>query len=137
MKTYHFPISPQLIALAEHAETHHHHQRKSYTGPGWGTREEKPSKPALMLVKDEGCYLMSCFVAEGAPDSARLHTAPSEGERPRLVVVYAQGARPEDGHIGGDDFGEDLVGLPAMILERKTGTVFVTITGKHIEFGVS
>src|SRR5262245_40480942 len=52
--------------------------------------------PALLLVKDEGAYFMS----NGLPRLPR--TDGTDGSH----VVYAEGCRPEDGHIGGDDWVE-------------------------------
>lgn len=46
--------------------------------------------PGLILVKDDGAYLMS----NGLPRE--------KGQ----AIVYADGCRPEDGHIGGDDWAE-------------------------------
>lgn len=123
--TFTFVITPALVALAHHAIEHAAHQRQCYTKDG--TFEH----PALLLVKDEGAYLMSCFTAEGAPKEARLHTAATD----KLVVVYADGAHPDDGHIGGDDFGEDIEDLPAMIIEgakAKRRRVVITLTSETI-----
>ena len=131
MPSYSFFIREPLRELARHAIANHAHQRVAYT-------EEKPEKPALLLVKDSGCYLMSCFTTKDAPATARLRRidekAPNHGGA--LVVVYAEGAHPEDGHIGGDDFGEDLPGLPEMILKNPKGCVLVTLTDNEIKYQV-
>ena len=55
---------------------------------------QKKVAPALWLVKDEGAYLMS----NGLPYL--------KGEGENNLVVYAKGYRPENGHIGGDDWCE-------------------------------
>lgn len=53
--------------------------------------------PGLLLVKDEGAYIMS---------NGRPLLKEADGECSK--VVYADGYRPEYGHIGGDDFVELL-----------------------------
>jgi hypothetical protein len=129
--TFVFPITAQLLALAQHAIAHHQHQRLAYTGPGWDTPEEKPAKPALLLVKDSGVYLMSPFTLAGAPPEARLRECFAPGES-KLVVIYADGHRPEDGHLGGDDFGEDLEEVPDMIVRAGSGTLVISLTSHSI-----
>lgn len=131
--TYIFKITPELMQLAQHAIENHAYQKIPYTGKSWGRPELKPDEPALMLVKDSGCYLMSCDTLDKAPKSARLHDGSEEG---RLVVVYANGARPEDGHIEGDDFCQDLPGLPQLILNNPAASILVKLGRKSLSFGL-
>jgi hypothetical protein len=73
-----------LKPLVEHA--------KAATEWRMGYETDMEPQPALLLVKDHGAYLMS----NGVP------------REPDSMVVYAEGCRPEDGHIGGDDWAETL-----------------------------
>ena len=114
-----FQRTPDLIALAEHAVAHHRWQRNPY-------EETQPREPALMLVKDEGIYLMSPFTSKDAPESARL----KDGKR--MAVVYAEDYGPDCDYIGGDDFGENVEGLPALILQA-TGPITLKVTASTIE----
>ena len=132
---YTFKINSTLLRLARHAIENHSRQRLAYTGKSWGTDEQKPAKPALMLVKDQGCYLMSPFNLENAQPNSRLSTQRGNGKQ-SLVVAYAFGARPRDGHIGGDDFCEDLPGLPELILRNSKGSIFINLTQKCITYGM-
>jgi len=105
MQSYTFKVTPELRALAAHAVANHEWQRECYTGPEWGCDHEKPKEPSLLLVKDQGVYLISCFVAPGAPETARFR----EGEK--LVVIYAEGHDPrkdDDWWVAGDDYGVDI-----------------------------
>jgi hypothetical protein len=133
MASYTFQITPQLIKLAKHAVANHAHQRLACTGEGWGIPEAFPAQPSMLIVKDSGCYLMSSFPRKGAPNSAVLKGADGKA----AVVVYAKGARPEDGHIAGDDFADDLPGLPDLILQAGSGFAFVKMSATRISFGVS
>lgn len=121
--TFTFQVTEDLRRLARHAMEHHAFQRCVYTGGDWGP-EEKPAEPALMLVKDRGAYLMSPFTSDGAPANARLY----DGGKP--VVVYAHGCGPDDEHIGGDDFGADVPGFPALILRPRAFEVGVRLSDK-------
>ncbi len=119
--TYTFKITPELVELARHAIENHKWQKDPYTGEeaGCGLPLAQPEKPALMIVKDQGCYLMSPFTIEGAPESARCRNGPVD----RLQIVYAEGRDPnkdEDWWEGGDDYGENLPGLPEMIVISRS-----------------
>lgn len=72
-----------------------HARGSSEWAMGYGN-EDTP-EPGLLLVKDSGAYLMS----NGQP---RQKAEKGKG----CLVVYAKGCKPEDGHIGGDDFVEVL-----------------------------
>lgn len=81
--------------------------------------------PHLQLVKDEGAYLMS----SGRP------LLPGDGALNK--VVYAKGFKPEDGHIGGDDYVERLeIEHFKQALDRgeKTATVRVSETSLSLSF---
>jgi hypothetical protein len=73
-----------LIAHAKAAPDH---------SMGYGGTKKK--FPALLLVKDQGAYLMS----NGMPRQLQEGTETSQ-------VAYAEGCTPQDGWIGGDDFVE-------------------------------
>jgi len=84
-----FPIR-KLKQLARHSVTYADHQVELYTGI--------PLKgPSLMLVKDEGIYLMSPFINDSAPSEARLY-----GKR-HLSAVYAKG-HGKNTRLPGSDF---------------------------------
>ncbi len=145
MHNYSFPLTPRLRALAKHAIENHRWQKVPYTGPecGLDLPLEKPKKPALAIVKDQGAYIMSTSTLEGAPIAARLFEPdPKKPGEDRLVVVYADGHDPEkdeDYWEGGDDFVEQLEGLPELILrcpESLSAEVNVKITSRTINFRI-
>lgn len=80
--------------------------------------QKKQADPSLWIVKDEGCYLMSAAMTRKAGEP----------------VHYAIGCLPADGHIGGDDFAENL---PLKWFEKaiaeKRKTITIKITEKEIE----
>lgn len=81
--------------------------------------------PHLQLVKDDGAYLMS----SGRP------LLPGDGTLNK--IVYAKGFRPEDGHIGGDDYVESLdIEHFKQALDRgeKSATVRVSETNLSLSF---
>lgn len=120
--TYKFRITPELVALARHAVENHRWQKDPYTGEksGFGLPLSQPKNPALMIVKDQGCYLMSPFTIPGAPPEARCYEGHPNSDHKKLQVIYAVGKKPgdKDWWDGGDDYGENLAGLPEMILRR-------------------
>ena len=83
-----------VIQLLDDAKKHDKHyltmgQREDILGEiNHVEGEESKGSPGLWFVKDDGCYLMS-------------NSYPK-----RKGPIYAKGKRPEDGHIGGDDFVE-------------------------------
>ncbi len=83
-----FKVS-DLMPLVRHAESATE-WRKDYDGKSVG--------PALLLVHDDGIYMMS----SGLPHQ------PNASKPDHCHVVYATGFRPEDGHVGGDDYVEYL-----------------------------
>ena len=141
MHNYTFKITPRLKLLADHAVRHHGVQQVPYTGPAWDCPVEKPDKPALMLVKDQGAYLMSMFTIEGAGKDGRLEEPdPKDVTKTRLVVCYAEGHDPEkdeDFWEGGDDFGQELPGVAEMILKAPEGSELnVRITSREVTFRI-
>lgn len=68
----------------------------------------EPGKPAVLLVHDDGVYLMS----NGLPHDPRENSK----KFPRSFVAYARGCNPKDPDVwehsralvGGDDFAETL-----------------------------
>jgi len=103
---FQFPASAELIAMAQNAKRNHEHQRTCYTN-------RRMAEPALLLVKDQGVYLISPFKTKGAEKNARLYD-----EKGQLVVCYATGYKPSEAYVGGDDFGVDLPGLPDQIVNE-------------------
>ena len=115
---------PALISLAKHAVANVSFQRGA-----WSTTERPLTTPSLLLVKDEGAYLMSPFPLKGAPVTARLCD-----EQGSLETVYAEGCSPTDPHIGGDDFA-DALPIAEMILEgsaKGAKSLVITVTAKTI-----
>lgn len=134
-----FKITVDLLALAKHAVENHKWQKEPYTGDesGMGIPLARPEKPALLLVKDQGVYLMSPFTIQDAPPEARSRVG-SAGDS-KLRIVYANGHDPKlhkDWWVGGDDFAENLPGLPEMIVEAGNGTVTVSLTKRHLTYSV-
>jgi len=108
----------QLRPLIAHAKAAKKH------GKGWGDKGE--AQPCLILVHDEGVYLMS----NGNP--GLMKPAPAKGH----VVVYAEGLDPtardrgqvwEDARdaVGGDDFAEYL---PISMFDNPMAAGCPTIT---------
>jgi hypothetical protein len=89
--TYLFDLNAaSLRAIVEHTTAYSETCSEAYTG------RERLKPDTLYLVKDSGAYIMACT----DPD---LKSANGYHE-----VCYADGCRPEDGHIGGDDFVENI-----------------------------
>lgn len=95
---------------------------------GW--ESDTPEGPAVVLVKDDGIYLMS----NGKPADIV--------EDPTRFVAYARGYDPRDGDVwdkcraavGGDDFGETIPLDAAMIKSVLGGDeLTVQITSDSIE----
>lgn len=118
MPSFTFDLNdPRLVKLLVHCQKNFKHHRECY--PKDPSNPEPVYAPSIMLVKDEGAYLMSPFTKPGAPESARL-TEP-DGKKTKLHVVYADGCGPDDEWIGGDDFGETLPFVNDMIRARDEG----------------
>jgi len=91
-----FPVNVDLLRIIRHSKDTP--CRKPYTN--------EPAEAGLLLVKDDGVYLMS---------AAKTPLRREEGSESSLVV-YAEGHDPRDGDCweddrqvcGGDDFGEFL-----------------------------
>ncbi len=90
----------------------------------WTEDDSAKAEPALILVKDEGAYLMS----NGLPILPRTPGDLSKGS----LVIYALGYSPEDGHIGGDDWAEyfPLKGFERLL---KCDVVAFTVRADSIE----
>lgn len=92
---------------------------------------DREAQPGLILVKDQGVYLMS----NGEPGLLKTGTKSSH------VVVYAEGHNPDvddfdDWYVGGDDFA---VGLDwptfweAVTRDDKKKFVLITVTGDEVK----
>jgi hypothetical protein len=103
------------------------------------TESTSRSKPALMLVHDQGVYLMS----NGTPG------LPNKEGKEGAHVVYAEGCHPDRDAdfwttardlVGGDDFGEKLPLNDPNDMLRKCGEydlmiLYVNPTNIQIAFG--
>jgi hypothetical protein len=89
--------SPELKQIIDHT-LRYPECRVAYT-------KDKTAQPDLFLVKDGGCYLMTA-----SDKSLPKNPQAKQGDKDfnHQVVCYAEGARPEDGWIGGDDYAENL-----------------------------
>ena len=114
-----------VLPLALHSIANVKHHRAA-----WPNDNVPVLKPSILIVKDEGLYLMSPFTLDGAPPEAKYRKPDSE----KLKVIYAEGFGPDCDYIGGDDFGdlldiaEDIVRFANM--GRKT--MRVTITDEYV-----
>lgn len=108
-----------LKPLIDHAKAAPDHQM------GYG--EEGPKRPALQLVKDSGCYLMS----NGIP---RLPDPKAKPGETRSLVVYAAGCHKDDEWIGGDDFVE-VLGIEDFerLIAAGRKTVVIKLTEDQLE----
>jgi hypothetical protein len=101
--------NPILLGIIEHTRKHGK-CREAYTNMDYPL--------SLYIVKDDGAYLMS---------ASQVDMPKPEGKG--MVVAYAEGCRPEDGWIGGDD-SADNVPLEwfekAIAKGRRMATVLLT-----------
>lgn len=112
-----FKLTPELQAIIAHTIAHPATCRVAYMG-------DKIGEDSLWLVKDSGAYLMTAT-------TERLKKPNSQ----RAVVAYAEGMTPDDGHIGGDDFAENMPLAWFTKAIKKKHTVFIiTLTEKSVEF---
>jgi hypothetical protein len=114
------------------------------TPEGWKTVTKPVAKPAVILVHDDGVYLMS----NGEPGDPRDPAEAGE-ECFRRYVAYAEGCDPVKDHhsydtanalVGGDDFGETLpwAGAIKEMLDRgathiviRWGTNSASLTARY------
>ena len=96
-------------------------------------------KPSVMLVKDQGVYLMSCFASLTAPKEFLPQMGIKGGrftdlKTGQLKCYYAQGYGPDCEHIGGDDFGDVLEIAEEIVKAWRDGlkTLTLTVTEKEI-----
>lgn len=107
--------------MLEFAETH------DRVDP-WKPTEEM----GVLLVKDDGAYVMAPTVQKDLNKSE--DGSPVSG----CHVIYAKGCRPEDGHIGGDDFAEFIPLNPKMCEHLKGGgTLSITLTDTSMDIETS
>lgn len=113
-----FKLTPLLKAIIAHTVAHTGTCKVAYM-------DEIDKDDSLWLVKDEGAYLM----ASTTPRLQRI-------DKPnRAFVVYAEGMTPDDGHIGGDDFVENIpLKWFTDAIKRKATLFIVTLTSKSMEF---
>ena len=109
MGTLNFKITDDFRAMVEHCKQHE--PSAAYDAP-----LDDSTKVCLLLVHDQGVYLMPGIKAEG----------------PAKYVIYAPGCHPDNDSewydtarnlVGGDDFGESIE-----LTERLAGAI---IAGKY------
>jgi hypothetical protein len=130
-----FKNTPELMKLLQHCTANQKHYIAPYSGGEWGP--EKPAKgPTVMLVNDDGVYLMSPFTRKGAPKTARLTNGTKDKNGNKMFVVYANNHGPGT-HIGGDDFGENIPipsdidkGFKTLEISVSETSIRVTTTGE-------
>jgi hypothetical protein len=110
----------KMRRVVEHSLTAPAQRNISYT-------ENKPAAPSVILVHDEGVYLMS----NGDPRDI------VEGER--SYIVHAKGLGPEDwdasrAAVGGDDFADTLPWADAIKAQIDAGakTIRLKMTASKI-----
>lgn len=122
----------RLLKLLKHCQQNWRSHAVAYSGG-----ETPVEAPSLVLVKDSGAYLMSPGLLKGAPESAGLKAEDWTPGNTRQFVVYAEGCRPEDGHIGGDDYAETLSFVEPMLAAIKAGRTLALIQVTEIEIKIS
>lgn len=114
--TFVFNLTPKLQAIIAHTLKH--------TGTSKVAYEDKTGEDSLWLVKDMGAYLMT-------NTTPKLMNPGDKG----CVAVYADGMRPQDGHIGGDDF---VVNVPlewfTNAIAQKHTVFILTLTSRSVKF---
>ena len=137
-----------LFPAAEVRKLYEHARDAPRHGKAYG--ERGPGKPQLMIVKDDGIYLMS----NGEPRLLANGTianldAPLEKDAPEAeshnYVVYALGYNPKvDGDVwnksraaaGGDDFGEHVeIDVFKACLEPDCESIYVEFTATQMKIG--
>jgi hypothetical protein len=105
MATLRFPAAA-VLTLVQHTLAARSHERSYF--------DEAPAHPQLVLVKDDGIYVMSNGLPPLMADGSVADTEKPEGKR---FVVYAVGFDPGKDQdvwerarlaVGGDDFAEYL-----------------------------
>lgn len=96
--------------------------------PDWKPTTKPPEAPAVVLVHDDGIYLMS----NGSPRDL----ISGDQDNGRSFVAYAKGCNPDTDEdfwhhsvdlVGGDDFGETLPWAQQMLDGINDGAKTVTI----------
>lgn len=127
MQSFRFPMTDGLKELIRNARENFRWFKVPYTGGPWKSEEQRVDCPTLMLVKDQGVYLMTPFTIESpeVPENVRLR----DGDR--LLCCYADDNGPET-FIGGDDFCEN-VPIPEGFEGSTAIIVYLTKTQVSVE----